>query len=922
MHLEQPSAYNYSIKPSTNFVEFSKEDIEQSISNRFEQQVTKYPQSIAIKSKSETLTYEQLNRNANRIARVILAQRGNREVIALLIEQGAGFITNMFAVLKTGKIYVPLDPIFPRDRLTYILEDSQAGLIITNSQNLALAYELAGDVCSVVNIDDLDESISTDNLEVVVPPDAPAYLIYTSGSTGKPKGVLQSHRNVLYYSMVNTNAMYISPDDRMTLLYSCSVMGAVRCIFNSLLNGASLHPLNIKEDGLLNLSNWLIEEEITIYHSVATVFRHFVGTLKKIRFPKIRVIRLGGEPVMRTDVELYKKYFSNNCVMYASLGSTETGTVRHFIVDKKTQINTSTVPIGYAVEDMEILLLDEAGNQVDSGCVGEIAVKSKYLALGYWRKTELTKAAFSYDQKEGLDSEKRIYRTGDLGRFEPDGCLVHMGRRDFQVKIRGFRIELSEIEVALLSTDVVKEAVVIAIEDRRGEKCLVAYVVAKEGKTLIKQELRRYLQQKLPDYMLPTAFVFLDALPLTPNSKIDRLALPAPQVEAFIAPSNDLERIIAQIWEEVLGIRPIGVKDNFFELGGNSLQAIHLFAQIENRVGKKLPLATLLESGTVEALARIINWEKAHPVSEQNKVMYSWSSLVKIRANGSKPPLFCIHPLGGEILCYRDLALLLGSDQPVYGLQPQGLDGKPAYTTVEDMALHYIKEIQIVQPNGPYYLVGYSFGGVLAYEMAQQLYQQGQKIGMIVMLDTCRPGYCKRIPFAKRILLNLNNLSQEGLAYIKQNVQGWSQWSKYMLKEKYKHYLNTARYLLNVIYNLPKDDNHLNVIDTNAKALENYTFPPYPGSVTLLRTDDRSRENAVGVKYDPQFGWGDIVLGELDIHYIPGSHESFLQQPNVQVVAEKLNFCLTKAYIVQTVCNTEVLFSKNYLAEMKDYSNR
>jgi amino acid adenylation domain-containing protein len=920
MDVEPQAVCNPSISPAESFIKFAKADIEQSITNRFEKQVNKYPNSIAVKSKIETLTYDQLNKNANRLARTILAQRGeDKEVVALLIEQGASFITGIFGVLKTGKIYVPIDPSIPVVRLTHILEDSQAVLVVTNNKNLAVACELAQNGCQVLNIDDIDCSLSTDNLELLISPNSLAYIIYTSGSTGKPKGVLQNHRNALHNCMNNTNALCISPGDRLTLLHSCGVMGAMRGICNALLNGASLYPLNVKEEGLTSLVNLLLEEEITIYHSVATLYRQFVGILtQEEQFPKLRVLILGGESVLRRDIDLYKKHFSANCVVFVSLGSTETGTVRQFIVNKDTQIEGSTVPIGYPIEDMEILLLDEAGEEVACGEVGEIAIKSEYLALGYWQKPELTKAVFQLDLKGGSGSDvlrqaarhPRIYYTGDLGRFEPDGCLVHMGRKDFQVKIRGFRIEVTEIEMALLSIDAIKEVAVIAREDIPGDKRLVAYIVLNQDSALTNSELRHYLLPKLPDYMVPSAFVFLDALPLTPNNKLDRLALRAPDASkqdtqaTFVAPRNDLERRLTQIWEEVLGIQPIGVKDNFFDLGGHSLVAISLFAQIENEFAEKLPLATLLQSGTVETLAETIQALSADNqvlASEsvatiQNKSTDPWSSLVKIQPNGSKPPLFFIHPLGGEILCYRDLALHLGLEQPVYGLQPQGLNGKPPLTRIEDMASLYIKEIQTIQPNGPYYLVGYSFGGILVFEMAQQLYRQGQKIGMLMMIDTCRPGCRERLPFIKRIGLHLDNLLQLGPAYIKQNAKGWSQQGKYMLKHRYKRYLSIARHLLNVIYDLPKDDKHLDIIDANVQALNEYVFQVYPGSMALLRTDDKYRDDAVGVKYDPQFGWGDLIAGGLDIHYIPGSHISLLYEPHVQVVAEKFKICLEKAH--------------------------
>ncbi len=698
---KQQSVCHHLLTVPPGFTEFPKTDIQQSITSRFEQQVQKYPRAIAIKSHQETLTYEQLNENANYLAQNILKLRGEKsEVIAILLDKGASYITAILAVLKTGKIFVPLDASFPVDRLAYIGEDSQAVLIITNHQNLALAKELANQNCHLLNIDEQESHLVLDNPPIQISPDNPAYIVYTSGSTGQPKGVVHSHRNALHYCMNDTNTLLISPEDRVIFLYSCSALGGILCICYTLLNGASLYSFNVKELGLINLISWLKSEEITVYHSFATLFRHFVDTLTGLElFPKIRLVKLGGEATLPRDIELYQRHFSDHCILYASLGSSETGTFRNFIIDKSTVLESSTVPIGYGVQDMEVILLDELGQEVPPGEIGEIAVKSPYLALGYWQNPELTTSVF---QSYSPTTTERIYRTGDMGRLETDGCLIHMGRKDFQVKIRGFRIEVTEIEMALFKTGAVKEVVVIAREDKPEDKRLVAYIVPQRRPAPTPRELRDYLEDKIPDYMMPSNFVFLDALPLTANGKTDRKALPAPKLTrseahiAYIAPRDHLEIQLTQIWEEILGVKPIGIQDNFFDLGGHSLLAVRLFSEIEIRWGKQLPLATLFPDGSIEAIASEIRATlPIQPTLETS----TWSSLVAIQPLGSRPPLFCMHPQGGEVLCYRNLAHHLGTDQPIYGLQPLGLDGKQApHRRIEDMATHYIQAMKTVQP--------------------------------------------------------------------------------------------------------------------------------------------------------------------------------------------------------------------------------
>jgi amino acid adenylation domain-containing protein len=596
---------------SNSFIPFKKDDIEQSIPNRFEQRVKKHPDRIAIKSKNHALTYDDVNKTSNRIARAILEQRGSgEEPIALLLENDAAMIATMLGALKAGKTYVPLDPSFPIARTTYILQDLHAGIVVTNNKNLSLARKLTNKAPHLLNIDDVDAGVPTENLSLSISPDTSAFILYTSGSTGNPKGVIQNHRNVLHDIMQYTNTLHICPEDRMTLLYSCSVNGAMRGVFGALLNGAALYPLEIREEGLANLANLLIQEEITFYHSVATVFRNFISTLTgKEKFPRLRLIRFGGERVLARDVELYKKHFHDDCILYTGMGATETGHVCQYFIDKQSQITGSVVPTGYPIEDKEVLLLDDAGEKIGLNRVGEIAVKSRYLSLGYWRKSDVTPVVFLPDRE---DEHKRIYRTGDLGRLRPDGCLIHMGRKDFQVKIRGYRVEVAEIEAALLALDSVNAAIVQSQADDAGEQHLVAYLVPTKGNTPTVSDLRQAMVQALPVYMVPSAFVFLDTLPLTPNGKVDRTALPGPggvrpELDTPYAPPGTwVEEELAKIWAEVLALDRVGIHDNFFDLGGHSLAATRVVSQVIKRFRLEIPLRSLFEAPTVAEMAVVI----------------------------------------------------------------------------------------------------------------------------------------------------------------------------------------------------------------------------------------------------------------------------------------------------------------------------
>ena len=603
-------------------VAFKTTDIEQSIPERFERLVQKHPDRPAIKSRDQALTYDELNRAGNRVAQAILARHGEgEEPIAVLLEQGIPALVTILGVLKAGKFYVPLDPSYPRARLAATVEDANASLIVTNNSNLPSAMAFAHEARHILNIDDLDANLPDRNPGLSIRFDALAYLFYTSGSTGWPKGVVQNHRNVLHQIMTYSNGLTISGDDRLTLLHSHSFSASRLDIFGALLNGAALFPLPVTQEGTVNLAQWLLEEEITLLHWVPTAFRQFIDGLSgHEQFPKLRLIVLGSESLSLADVELYKKHFAPSCVLVNRYGTTETGNVRWYFIDKQTQIPTDVVPVGHAIEDTEVFILDETGNELGNHQVGEIAVKSRYLAPGYWRQAELTRTAFLSDP---LAPDKKIYRTGDMGYMLPDGCMVHVERKDFQVKIRGHRVEVGEIEKALREHTAIREAVVMAREKTTGDKRLVAYFVVGQETPPTVSALRGFLEARLPSYMIPEFFVPLESLPLTPNGKLDRDALPPldgvrPAMDAPIAePRTPVENALAQIWSELLGVSRIGVHDNFFDLGGHSLLAGKIISRVIRTFKVEITFREFFELPTVAHMAKIIGLNATNLGDEQ-----------------------------------------------------------------------------------------------------------------------------------------------------------------------------------------------------------------------------------------------------------------------------------------------------------------
>ncbi len=603
--------------PTTRFGPFEKDDTAQSLSRRFEQQVGLHGARLALKTKNETCTYDRLNRAANRLARALLRFKNrSQSATALLFTQGLALITAVLAVLKTGRPYVQIDSSIPIERAARQLEDSQANLLVTDSEHLALARALARDKIAVINVDERDDGLADGNLEISVSPERIAYIHYTSGSTGEPKGVVSSHASELNSIRLKTNALHISPDDRISLLRSHNV-GATSDALLGLLNGAALFPRDLQKSGLADLIEWLVAEEITVFTCVASVFRHALkATRPAQRLSQVRLVHVGGETVYKSDVELFKKYFPDSCLLVNRLGISETKTACYFFVDQKTKIDGPIVPVGYPLDGYEILILDKHGKCVGADRSGEIAVKSPYLARGYWRRPALTKERFLGGHGA---CESRVYLSGDLGYLRPDGCLVHLGRKDFQTKIRGHRVEIAEVESALFDIAAIEQGVVVAQRDGNGEPRLVAYLVTRDGQPMAVGRLRAALQKRLPVYMLPSAFVFMPGLPLTASGKIDRRALPLPRRDRaglenpFVAPRSEVEKALAQLWREVLGVEEVGVEDNFAELGGDSLVATQIAARLNRLFSPAQPVKTLFETPTVASLAQFIALQEKSP---------------------------------------------------------------------------------------------------------------------------------------------------------------------------------------------------------------------------------------------------------------------------------------------------------------------
>ena len=707
-----------------------------------------------------------------------------------------------------------------------------------------------------------------------------AYICYTSGSTGKPKGVSVPHRGVVRL-VKETNYINFSSKEVFLQLASISFDASTFEIWGSLLNGAKLVLMPAHAPSLEELGQVIQRHQVSTLWLTAGLFHLLVD--KRIQDLKpVRQLLAGGDVLSVSHVQKVLRELPN-CRLVNGYGPTENTTFTCCYTITEAPQNGNSIPIGKAIANTQTYILDTYLQPVPTGVSGELYVGGDGLATGYLNRPELTAEKFIPNPFSD-NPQARLYKTGDLARYLLGGNIEFLGRKDYQVKIRGFRIELGEIESVLARHPSIQEAFVIAREDIPGDKRLVAYVVSQAKQPHI-GDLRSFLQERLPNYMMPSAFVFLDTLPLTPNGKVDRRVLPAPDADNtqldtdFVPPSNPTEEKLATIWAEILGVERVGIHDNFFELGGHSLLALRLFAKIEQVFGRNFSLATLFEAPTVKDLANVI---------DQKQSLAASSCLVPIQPQGSKPPLFLLHARGTSVLVYRDLVNYLGTERPIYGVQPQGLNAEAeVLTTTEEMAAYYIQEIQKIQPIGPYLLGGYSFGGELAFEMSRQLHQQGEKVDKLILFDSNGPNCNKRSPFSQRTIIHFNNLLEKKHNYIIEKAVAWKRWLQQ--DSQYNFQKLSVKVLRNFNLTLSLRQHNIFIEDRNEQASRNHHPQFYPGKVILMRAEGIL--GGVGLKRDEHLGWKNLVE-QIDVYHVPGHHFSMLEEPNVQQLAEAVKSSL------------------------------
>jgi amino acid adenylation domain-containing protein len=838
------------------------------------------PERLALRFKEQELTYSELDRRANQFANY-LGHQGVRlgDVVGIAVERSPALVVALLALMKCGAAYVPLDPAYPAERLEFMLTDAGAKLL------LASAPAALATAAPVLAMEEAFKQARTySDQEPAALPDSQQvlYVLYTSGSTGKPKGVEITHRNAINFLCSMQQAPGITAEDRLLAITTISFDIAGLELYLPLVSGATvvLADAYAAKDGQ-ELLRLITAEKITIMQATPSSWRLMLDAGWQQPLP-LKVLS-GGEAL---PLELAGRLLARSEAVWNLYGPTET-TIWSSV--KQLCPTDTEVSIGQPIANTQFYILDEHGRPAAPGTPGELCIAGDGVGRGYLNRPALTAEKFEANPFANAPGAL-LYHTGDLGRLLPTGEVQCLGRLDQQMKIRGYRIEPAEIEHALEALGEVRQAVVSTYERQPGDERLVAYVVlAGLAPAPLDRARTTYWQQallgQLPAYMVPTDFVVLSALPLTLNGKLDRKALPAPiGPEATKAPvprrpRTDLENLVAATWQDCLGVAQVELSDDFFQLGGHSLIAVQVMARLAQQTGQRLPLATLFEHPTVEKLAAVL---------QQGSPTTAWGSLVPIKPEGTKTPLYIVHGAGFNVLIFNALSKQVAADQPVYGLQAKGLDGiEEPSESVEEMAAHYVAAITAANPNGPYALAGYSFGGIVAFEMARQLRAAGKQIKFLGMFDTYAERSDHEDPWLRKILkrslFRMKRLMYN-LVVFKNNPRG-----AVRLKMQSLRRATVERLAYSPAEQYERINGHPHRLGlVHALAHRKFRLQPQDIAVHVFR----SKERLYYLEDFTYLGWSEFALAGVKTYDMPGNHFQLFAPPHDAECAQLLQAAL------------------------------
>ncbi len=853
----------------------------------FEAQVKRTPDAVAVICGDRSMSYRELDIASNRLAHE-LRRRGVEPAsrVAVILDRSPELMVALLAILKSGSAYIPLDPAYPTERLQYVFENSRPAAIITQA---SLRGRLLHEAMSVIVVDSQSLLIAEQSAEPLAPaaaPTDPAYVIYTSGSTGRPKGVAIHHRALVNLLCAMWRQPGLTHEDTVVSVTTISFDMAVPDLFLPLILGAKLILAKERElaDGAALFS--LLQRHNATFMQATPVTWQLLLEAGWHGHPPLKML-CGGEAMPR---KLAERLLECGGELWNMYGPTETTVWSSAL---RVESGDGPVLIGPPIANTQFYILDSCQELVPHGVPGELFIGGDGVALGYFDLPEVTREKYVPDKFRKLPGAK-LYRTGDMVRMKQRGRMEYLGRTDHQIKLRGFRIELGEIEVALLRHPDIAEAVAVLGQDASGEGAIWAYAVPQraqpESPEVLAGALRASLAQSLPGYMCPSSIVILDALPRTPNGKIDRRSLPAPapvqrQSKETAQPLNEIERRLAKIWSSVLGLETIEKTADFFESGGHSLLAARLLARIETEFGQRLSLLSLFKAPSIGEQAKLL----MHGGQRE----YDFQQVVRLQPNGSKPPLIAIHNTG---VYYYNLSKRLGPDQPLTALQlfDPSIARQSLPQTLEDIAAEYVRLIRKFQANGPYKLIGWCVGGVLAFEVARQLVEAGHEVSLLAMIDAWAPGHNRRLSRLRAILADYSYRWQ---------LIG-ADWQRVMSREQ-----NLATFLAQRTmskrllrwFGRSRDEAPARVgFETRELSAENYDqwllgyleeaaqgYEPklYPGKITLLCSTREPR----GLFLDHRMGWGAFALGGVDVAVIDGDHFTMFKGQGLEQMATHIS---------------------------------
>ena len=857
----------------------------------FEGQAGSNGDRIAIIHRGEQMTYRQLNSRANKLARYLNVTPGT--LVAVYMERSIDLVVCELAILKAGGVYVPIDPSDPPERTLFMLGDTHAGIMLAKSMP---EFEVPRP-CRVICLDDEREAIDCqDDRDLPGSTGAGdiAYIMYTSGTTGQPKGVRVPHRAIARL-VLNTNYVRLGHGDTVAHVSNPAFDASTFEVWGALLNGARLRIFD-RETVIspAGFADAIDKEDVTAMFLTGQLFsllaRSVPGAFKRLKY-----LLVGGEAVDPGPARLVLAHGPPEKLIDA-YGPTENTTfgICHEIREVPAE---GPLLIGRPISNTTAYILDGSLQPVPIGVTGEIFLGGDGVALGYHERPDLTQAAFIADP---FNPGAKLYRTGDLACYRPDGNIKFLGRRDRQVKIRGYRVETDEIKTVIETYPPVRGAIV-TVKDLGGEKRLMAYVMTSDG-MIDADDLRVFLRKKLPEYMMPANIIPVKEFPLTPTGKIDYGALAAGEetrnnVKGTDEPFDALEKELSDIWKEVLGIDHIGITDNFFDLGGHSLSAASLCSKIGEKFGMSFPLNIIFLSPTVRLMADIVR-EK----TEKRTL----GSLLELRPGTSGPPLFCLHNVAGGLLEYEWLKRMLRQGRWIYGLQPPQ-DGTLGRSSIEEMAAYYVKEIEAVWPAGPYYLLGYCFGGAIAFEMARQLKEKGKEVGFLGLIEYRPPAYryaldirSLKMALSRARVIISNIMHAPGGQRIKRTVGIPATLWEFAAKSLRPTVAlpGSTKPLVEIEYPdwiTCQPETYRETCMWDYRAVKEYVPKGYDGKVTLFISLGTNEEFERDILYDRRMGWEKYIKGPIETIFTPGCHTSIMQKPNVDELALKIDQCLEKA---------------------------